>query len=76
MADRSNLKTGLFAMPKTYRIYTIGSDGKFAGLPKVIECADDEEAVAKTMQAVDGHDLEIWDTTRLVARVPRNAGKV
>jgi hypothetical protein len=60
----------------TYRVYTIGPDGKFAGVPKVIECADDEEAVAKTMQAVDGHDLEIWNTTRLVARVPRNPRKL
>jgi hypothetical protein len=63
------------AMPKPYRIYTIGPDGKFAGLPKVMECADDEEAVTKAMRAVDGHDVEIWDTTRLIARLPRNAPK-
>jgi hypothetical protein len=62
-------------MPKTYRIYTVGSDGRFAGVPKVMECVDDEEVVAKTMQTVDGYDLEIWDITRLVARLPRNQPK-
>jgi hypothetical protein len=62
-------------MPKPYRIYTVGSDGKFAGVPKVMECVDDEEVVAKAMQTIDGHDLEIWDTTRLVARLPRNPPK-
>ncbi len=62
-------------MPQSYRIYTVGPDGKFEGVPKVIECADDDEAIAMGMQAIDGHDIEIWDTTRLVARLPRNAPK-
>jgi hypothetical protein len=40
-----------------------------------MECDDDEEAVAKTMQAIDGHDLELWDMLRLVARLPGKAPK-
>ena len=65
-----------YAMSKPYRIYTIGSDGKFAGVPKLIECSDDEEAVAKAMQVVDGHDVEIWEAMRLVARLPRQTPKL
>jgi hypothetical protein len=55
-------------MLRSYQIYTVGSDGKFKGNPKEIECDDDEEAVAKTMQAIDGHDLELWDM--LISRAP------
>jgi hypothetical protein len=62
-------------VPKPYRIYAVGADGKFAGVPRVTECADDEEAVAKAMRSADGYDLEIWEARRLVARLPRNAAK-
>jgi hypothetical protein len=62
-------------MPRLYRIQTVGSDGKFAGVPKVVECADDEDAVAKATQAVDGLDVELWDMLRLVARLPGTAPK-
>jgi len=64
-------------MPKSYRIYAVGSDGKFAGLPNEVECADDEQAVAEAMKGNDGgHGVEIWDSTRIIARFPRNAPKV
>jgi hypothetical protein len=65
------------AMPKLYRIYTIGSDGGFAGLPRIVECSDDEEAVAEAMKANDsGYGVEIWNSTKMVAHLPQNAPKV
>ena len=29
-----------------YRIFAIGPDGRFAGEPKIVECIDDQEAIA------------------------------
>jgi hypothetical protein len=52
----------------TYRINTIGRDGRFSGT-KAVECVDDEEAVAKG-QPADGDDVLIWEHTRFVARLP------
>ena len=40
------------------------------GVPDVLECADDEEAVEKAMQSAGGLDVEIWDHKRLVAPLP------
>jgi len=53
-----------------YRVYMIGRDGRFLGPAKELECADDEEIVAKAMRMGSSLDLEIWDDTRLVARLP------
>jgi hypothetical protein len=48
-----------------YRVYMVGRDGRFLGPAKELECADDEEIVAKAMRMGSGVDLEIWDDTRL-----------
>jgi hypothetical protein len=53
-----------------YRVYMVGRDGRFLGPPKEVECADDEEIVVKAMRMTSGLDLEIWDHTRLVVRLP------
>ena len=37
-----------------FRIYTLGLGGQFIHA-KDIECADDQEAIQKAQQAVDGH---------------------
>jgi hypothetical protein len=42
-------------MPK-YRIFTIGSDGHFPGVPKIAEFADDKEVVEKAMRTANGAD--------------------
>jgi hypothetical protein len=31
-------------------------------------CADDDEAMEKAKQLVDGHDVELWQLDRKVAR--------
>jgi len=55
----------------TYRIYRIGPDGHFFGI-EVADCVDDEEVFQRALQAANGHDVEIWDRKRFVARIPGN----
>jgi hypothetical protein len=61
-------------MPE-YRIFTIGPDGHFAGVPKIAEFADDEEVVEKALRTANGADIEIWNLERLVVRLPGNSPK-
>jgi hypothetical protein len=50
-----------------YRAYIIGSDRGFQeSVP--LDCADDNVAIMKTKQLVDGHHVELWQRTRKVAR--------
>jgi hypothetical protein len=58
-------------MPE-YRIFTVGPDGRFLGVPTIVECRDDKEAIEKAMQLKDGLDLEIWNLKRRVALLPKN----
>jgi hypothetical protein len=55
-----------------YRIYSIDPDGHIYAPAEVIECVDDQEAIQKAQQAVDGHDIELWNHKRLVVRFPRD----
>jgi PII-like signaling protein len=59
----------------TYRIFTVGRDQHFSGMPVIVECVDDKEAVDKAMQLANGRDLEIWDHKRMVARLPSSPPK-
>ena len=59
-------------MPK-YRIFTVGHDQHFVGVPKIVECVDDNEAVDKAMQLMNGLDVEIWDHERMVTRLPNSS---
>jgi hypothetical protein len=53
-------------MPE-YRAYIIGPDGHFMkSVP--LECADDAVARKRAEQLVDGHDVELWQRDRKVAR--------
>ena len=60
----------------TYRIFTVGHDQHYSGMPQIVECVDDNEAVDKAMQFLNGLDLEIWDQKRMVARLPNSPPKV
>jgi hypothetical protein len=62
------------AMPE-YRIFTIGPDGHFTGVPKIAEFVDDKEVVEKAMRTANGADIEIWNLGRLVVRLPGNLPK-
>jgi hypothetical protein len=53
-------------MPE-YRVYIIGSDGHFhSAVP--LECADDIEATKQARKLADGHDVELWQRDRKIAR--------
>jgi hypothetical protein len=50
-----------------YRAYIIGTDGKVQeSVP--LDCADDDVAMLKAKQLVDGHHVELWQRTRKIAR--------
>jgi hypothetical protein len=52
-----------------YRVYPVNHAGRILGPSTVIECANDPEAIHEAQQAVDGHDVEIWQEARLVVRL-------
>ena len=55
---------------RDYRIYVIGDDDHIAGMPEVISYVSDEEVVQSAAQRLNGHDLEIWQGSRKVKRLP------
>jgi hypothetical protein len=56
-----------------YRAYIIGSDGEFQeSVP--LDCADDNVAMMKARQLVDGHHVELWQLTRKIARFEPKTG--
>jgi hypothetical protein len=52
-----------------YRAYSLGRDGHFHGLPRVIEADSDDEALTVARQYVDGYDIEVWEGQRRVAKL-------
>jgi hypothetical protein len=42
---------------------------------EIIEYTGDFEAIEKAAQFVDGHDVELWERSRLVMRFPYNPRK-
>jgi hypothetical protein len=53
-----------------YRAYIIGKDAHFVRAIELV-CPDDETAKEQAKQLVDGHDIELWQRERLVAK-PRS----
>jgi hypothetical protein len=50
-----------------YRVYLVGSDGHFETAIDLL-CNCDAHAIERTRQLVDGHDLELWQGIRQIAR--------
>jgi hypothetical protein len=50
-----------------YRAYIIGQDGHFIGAIQLV-CPDDDTAKQYAEQLVDGHDVELWQCERQVAK--------
>jgi hypothetical protein len=53
-----------------YRAYFIGRDGHFIK-SVILDCADDEAAIESAKQLVDGHDVELWQMDRHLAKFER-----
>jgi hypothetical protein len=51
-----------------YRAYVIGRDGHFTEAIN-LDCADDAAAVDSAKQHVNGHDIELWQQSRMVTRL-------
>jgi hypothetical protein len=51
-----------------YRVYGLDGVDKVA-TAEWIEAEDDEAAIEAVKQAMDGHDCELWQGARLVARI-------
>jgi hypothetical protein len=50
-----------------YRVYVIGSDGHFIEAIQ-LNCQDDTAAIESAKQFIDGHDIELWQRDRRIAR--------
>jgi hypothetical protein len=50
-----------------YRAYIIGWDGHFQNAVE-LDCADDKAAMESAKQFVDGHDVELWQRDRTIAK--------
>jgi hypothetical protein len=61
-------------MPE-YRVFFLESDTYIKQPPQIIECADDQEAIEKAKQLIDGRDVELWEKSRRVVRFARTSGK-
>jgi hypothetical protein len=55
-----------------YRFYRITPDGHIDGVPIVVECADDQEALGKASQMTKGRIVEVWQGERLVLQLPND----
>jgi hypothetical protein len=55
------------AQMSEYRVYVIGSDGHFIQAIQ-LDCPDDKAAIESAKQFVNGHDIELWQFARHIAR--------
>jgi hypothetical protein len=53
-----------------YRIYSVDPEGHISAPPEIVVCADDQAAIQKAEQAVNGKGVELWEGERCVARFP------
>ena len=52
-----------------YRIYILDENGRIAGPATVLECLDDQAAVAQAQQHLNGGAVEVWNGARMVVRL-------
>lgn len=55
-------------MPE-YRVYTIADDGRVWSAED-IEYRNDQDAIQKARWIIHGHDVELWERGRFIARLP------
>ena len=71
--QRSRLSKKRWSIMHHYRIYKMAGDKRIPGPPQVFTCSDDEEAVSKVKQVLDGQDIEVWQGAHLVSRLQTSA---
>ena len=56
---------------KQYRVYYLSSQDHFVAPPTIISAVDDDDAERQAKaKAREGFDIEIWESARLVRRLP------
>jgi hypothetical protein len=58
-------------MPR-YRIYSVEADGHFGAPARIVDCANESEALDQARRWLGKEDLEIWTGGSLIVRL---AGK-
>jgi hypothetical protein len=53
-------------MPQ-YQFYAIKPDGHVSGPPAEWNLPNDSEALKEARQMIDGHDVELWQNSRMIA---------
>ena len=51
-----------------YRIYVLGVDAQIIAAVK-LERPNDDAAIESARELLDGHDIEIWQEARIVAKL-------
>ncbi len=54
-----------------YRVYFIGNDGHFVSVIE-LDCPNDHAAIESARQFINGHDIELWQEDRKIAKLDRN----
>jgi hypothetical protein len=57
------------SLPWFYRIFLLGQDGYIKQLSEIFESTDDQTAIEKAIQFLDGSVIEICESYRLVSRL-------
>jgi hypothetical protein len=52
-----------------YRFYVLDKDGHVREPPEVFDFPDDDTAVEKAVQLLNGRAVEVWDHSRRVVRL-------
>ena len=54
---------------KQYRVYTLSTFDAITRPARVLEFENDGEALKEAAQLLDGHNIEVWEGARWVARL-------
>jgi hypothetical protein len=71
--DETNFIAGGIARPD-YRAYKIKND-HVTGVPAIITCDTDQQAIEAAKTMADGHDIELWDGARFVMGIKADETK-
>jgi hypothetical protein len=55
-----------------YRLYRLDKSGHILGPPDGFSCENDEVAIERSKRLVDSHDAELWQSDRMVTRLPHD----
>ena len=62
-------------MTRLYKAYPLDAAGRFVGAATEFPAEDDLSAIKQARRLVDGNNLEVWDGSRRVDRVPHSLPK-